>query len=376
MGTKIAVVGGGSTYTPELVEGFVAPRRPPARSTSSSCSTSTPSGSRSSAGSPGGCSTGSAGPGRLHADRRPRRGDRRRRLRPHPAAGRRPGRPPRRRDAAPAVRRDRPGDDRRRRLRQGAADRARSSSSSPSSPPGGRRPDAWIVDFTNPVGIVTQALIDDGHRAIGLCNVAINLQRRFAARFGVDAGAGRARARRAQPPDLGAGGPRRRRRPAARAARRARRASSPRSSGCPVDMIRTIGAIPSYYLRYYYLTRTVLAEQRAGHTRAARRHGHRGAPARDVPRPDARREAGAARRPRRRVLQRGRGPAHRVAPRRRRRHPGRRRPQRRGDPGPARRRPWSRSRRGSIATAPTRCRSRRWPRSSAGWSRPSRPTRS
>ena len=47
-------------------------------------------------------------------------------------------------------------------------------------------PDAWIVDFTNPVGIVTQALSDAGHRAIGLCNVAIGFQRRFAARFGVE----------------------------------------------------------------------------------------------------------------------------------------------------------------------------------------------
>src|SRR3954452_3534285 len=46
-------------------------------------------------------------------------------------------------------------------------------------------PGAWIVDFTNPVGIVTQALIDEGHRALGLCNVAITLQRRLAARFGV-----------------------------------------------------------------------------------------------------------------------------------------------------------------------------------------------
>src|SRR5881392_4437539 len=42
-------------------------------------------------------------------------------------------------------------------------------------------PGAWIVDFTNPVGIVTRALLDAGHRAIGLCNVAINFQRRFAA---------------------------------------------------------------------------------------------------------------------------------------------------------------------------------------------------
>src|SRR5215211_73439 len=29
---------------------------------------------------------------------------------------------------------------------------------------------AWVVDFTNPVGIVSQALLDEGHRAIGLCN--------------------------------------------------------------------------------------------------------------------------------------------------------------------------------------------------------------
>ena len=47
-------------------------------------------------------------------------------------------------------------------------------------------PGHWIVDFTNPVGIVSQALLDDGHRAIGLCNVAIGFQRRFAARFGVE----------------------------------------------------------------------------------------------------------------------------------------------------------------------------------------------
>jgi 6-phospho-beta-glucosidase len=40
--------------------------------------------------------------------------------------------------------------------------------------------DAWIVDFTNPVGIVTRALLDHGHRAVGLCNVAIGFQRRFA----------------------------------------------------------------------------------------------------------------------------------------------------------------------------------------------------
>ena len=47
-------------------------------------------------------------------------------------------------------------------------------------------PGAWLVNFTNPVGIVTQALLDDGHHALGLCNVAIGFQRRFARHFGVD----------------------------------------------------------------------------------------------------------------------------------------------------------------------------------------------
>ncbi|WP_407344136.1 6-phospho-beta-glucosidase [Pengzhenrongella phosphoraccumulans] len=46
-------------------------------------------------------------------------------------------------------------------------------------------PDAWIVDFTNPVGIVTRALLEAGHRAVGLCNVAIGFQRRFAATLDV-----------------------------------------------------------------------------------------------------------------------------------------------------------------------------------------------
>lgn len=46
-------------------------------------------------------------------------------------------------------------------------------------------PQAWIIDFTNPVGIVTRALLQAGHRAVGLCNVAIGLQRKFAALLGV-----------------------------------------------------------------------------------------------------------------------------------------------------------------------------------------------
>jgi 6-phospho-beta-glucosidase len=129
-------------------------------------------------------------------------------------------------------------------------------------------PNAWIVDFTNPVGIVTQALVDDGHRAIGLCNVAINLQRRFAAEFGVEpervelehVGLNHLTWERAVRVDGVDRLPELLDQQAAVLADEFR---------MPVDMLRTIAAIPSYYLRYYYLTRTVLEEQRAGHTRAA-----------------------------------------------------------------------------------------------------------
>ena len=85
-----------------------------------------------------------------------------------------------RRSARSARRRPAPAASRRRFAR------CRSCSTWPSARGAPRRAGAWILDFTNPVGIVTQALLDDGHRAIGLCNVAIGFQRRFAARFGVE----------------------------------------------------------------------------------------------------------------------------------------------------------------------------------------------
>ena len=128
-------------------------------------------------------------------------------------------------------------------------------------------PDAWIVDFTNPVGIVTQALVDAGHRAIGLCNVGINLQRRMAAHFGVTpervelehVGLNHLTWERAVRVDGVDRLPELLEQQAEMFAAEFR---------LPADMIRAIGAIPSYYLRYYFLTRTVLEEQHAGHTRA------------------------------------------------------------------------------------------------------------
>lgn len=47
-------------------------------------------------------------------------------------------------------------------------------------------PETWIVNFTNPVGIVTRALLQAGHKAIGLCNVAITFQRWTSGLLGVD----------------------------------------------------------------------------------------------------------------------------------------------------------------------------------------------
>ena len=133
----------------------------------------------------------------------------------------------------------------------------------------GRRaaPGAWIVDFTNPVGIVTQALLDRGHRAIGLCNVAINIQRTIAERLGVRADQVELehvglnhlsweRAARVDGVD---------RLPELLAADGDWLADH---VGMPVELVRALGAIPSYYLHYYYETAKVISDQRKGHTRA------------------------------------------------------------------------------------------------------------
>lgn len=126
---------------------------------------------------------------------------------------------------------------------------------------------AWIVDFTNPVGIVTQALLDEGHRALGLCNVAINIQRTIAGRLGVPS-------ERVELEHVGLN-----HLSWERAARIDGVDRLPEllerdgqwladHVGMPVELVRALGAIPSYYLRYYYETAKVVNDQRNGHTRA------------------------------------------------------------------------------------------------------------
>jgi 6-phospho-beta-glucosidase len=126
---------------------------------------------------------------------------------------------------------------------------------------------AWIIDFTNPVGIVTRALLDAGHRAVGLCNVAIGFQRSFAALLGVDpaevsldhVGLNHLTWERAVtvngtdrlPELLATHGP-----------------EITGKTAQPPGVLAELGAVPSYYLRYFYCHDAVVAEQRRRATRA------------------------------------------------------------------------------------------------------------
>jgi 6-phospho-beta-glucosidase len=125
---------------------------------------------------------------------------------------------------------------------------------------------AWIVDFTNPVGIVTRALLQAGHRAVGLCNVAIGFQRQFAARFDVAPdrvslghvglnhltwernvwvdGVDRLPELFGDVRDLA------------------------EETELPSHLLELLGVVPSYYLRYYYSHDEVLHEQLGAPTRA------------------------------------------------------------------------------------------------------------
>jgi 6-phospho-beta-glucosidase len=125
---------------------------------------------------------------------------------------------------------------------------------------------AWIVDFTNPVGIVTRSLLDHGHRAVGLCNVGITTQRMIARLLGVEP-------QRVQldqvglnhlswvrfvyvdgedvlPELLSAHG-------------------DELAAGFRRGLVDELGVLPSYYLHYFYDHDKVLAEQLDGVPRAA-----------------------------------------------------------------------------------------------------------
>jgi 6-phospho-beta-glucosidase len=129
-------------------------------------------------------------------------------------------------------------------------------------------PGAWIIDFTNPVGIVTRALLDAGHRAIGLCNVAIGLQRYFARMLSVapervsldHVGLNHLTWERAVLVD-GADAL-----PAILSAHLDEVAGHVQSAP---GVLQETGMVPSYYLRYFYAHDEVVEQQRNAPTRAA-----------------------------------------------------------------------------------------------------------
>ena len=122
-------------------------------------------------------------------------------------------------------------------------------------------PSAWIIDFTNPVGIVTRALLDAGHRAVGLCNVAIGMQRHAARLLGVEparvvvdqVGLNHLTWVRAIYLDGADVLP-----------RLMADHGDTLAAGVPRWVLDDLGAVPSYYLHYFYAHDAVLAEQLDG----------------------------------------------------------------------------------------------------------------
>ena len=128
-------------------------------------------------------------------------------------------------------------------------------------------PGAPIIDFTNPVGIVTRALLTSGYRAIGLCNVAIGFQRTFAGLLGVPpsrvslghVGLNHLTWERSVMVDGVDVLPR-------LLAEHVKEISD--DIELPASLVSHLGVVPSYYLRYFYAHDIVVSELRGARTRA------------------------------------------------------------------------------------------------------------
>jgi len=136
-------------------------------------------------------------------------------------------------------------------------------------------PDAWVINFTNPAGLVTEAMSRHlGDRVIGICDSPVGLGRRVSRALG--ARPGEAWIDYVGLNHLGW----------VRGLRIAGRDELPRLLADPVllgsfeegrlfgtDWLRSLGAIPNEYLHYYYFNReAVRAYQEAERTRGAFLH--------------------------------------------------------------------------------------------------------
>src|SRR5204862_19486 len=132
----------------------------------------------------------------------------------------------------------------------------------------GAVPGAGVVDVASPVGVVARALLDDGQRAVGLWSVAIGFERRFASWLGAEPSrvvvdqvglnhltwvrAVRLDGRDVLGELMAAHGD-----------------EIAAGLQLPRRLLDELGAVPSYYLHYFYAHDRVLEEQRDGVPRAA-----------------------------------------------------------------------------------------------------------
>lgn len=138
-------------------------------------------------------------------------------------------------------------------------------------------PDAWLVNFTNPVSITTEALLGWSKiRTIGLCNIPIGQRRELAAQLGVSpedvvvdsVGLNHlsfirgveVRGREVLPQLIS---------DVSKLLRSGSKPANIPDLDFPPELLEQLGMIPSDYLRYFYLTDDTIQEQRArGRTRA------------------------------------------------------------------------------------------------------------
>lgn len=126
-------------------------------------------------------------------------------------------------------------------------------------------PNAWMLNFTNPAGIVTEAVLKHSKvRSVGLCNSPINVQKFLAAEYQVPekdvlpefvginhlhwVTSALVRGEEKLPELLDGG--------------KSYTAKNVPTFGWDADFLKSLGAIPTYYLKYFYMTDKMFADMK------------------------------------------------------------------------------------------------------------------
>ncbi|UNK18260.1 6-phospho-beta-glucosidase [Paenibacillus sp. N3/727] len=127
-------------------------------------------------------------------------------------------------------------------------------------------PNAWMLNFTNPAGIVTEAVLKHSKvRSVGLCNSPINFQKFLAAEYQVPekdvlpefvginhlhwVTSAIVRGEEKLPELLDGG--------------KSYTAKNVPTLGWDADFLKSLGAIPTYYLKYFYMKDTMFTDMKA-----------------------------------------------------------------------------------------------------------------